>query len=327
MFNGAALLGTATVNNTAKTWSYTPTLPVSAGTAYSITARVADAAGNVGVASAARTFVLDTTVPTVASFLPLDGAIGVDPAANILVNFSEAIQRGTGTIQLRVGSAAGAISESFDAATSTRLGISGGRLTINPTSNLLPNTQYVLTFPSGSLRDQVGNPFGGTSSYDFRTTNVVSGGPANDILAFTSTVDRLTGLAGGDTFRLTSLSHSLLPAAASTPIDRITDLVTGIDTIDAPVARSLAQALNPVPLGMVSELSASAITALLTPVSFPSLTTTSTGGVASFTYSDPVTGTRTFLAINNDTAGFSAASDSILEVTGYSGNLNSLQVY
>ncbi|MEY3462543.1 MAG: hypothetical protein RLZZ468_321, partial [Cyanobacteriota bacterium] len=121
--------------------------------------------------------------------------------------------------------------------------------------------------------------------------------------------------------------HSLLPAVASTSIDRITDLVTGIDTIDAPVARSLAQALNPVTLGMVAELSASAITALLTPASFPALTTTSTGGVASFTFSDPVAGTRTFLAINNDTAGFSAATDSILEITGYNGSLSSLQVY
>ena len=149
------------------------------------------------MASAARTFVLDTTAPSVASFSPLDGAIAVDLAANILINFSEAIQRGTGTIQLRVGSAAGAITESFDAPTSPRLSISGGRLTINPTSDLAPNTQYVLTLPAGSLTDQAGNPFAGTTTYDFRSVNAVSGSPANDILSFTSTVDRLTGLGGG----------------------------------------------------------------------------------------------------------------------------------
>jgi hypothetical protein len=217
IFNSAALLGTATVNNTTKTWSYTPTLPATAGTTYTLTARVADAAGNLGVASAARTFTLDTTAPTVASFSPLDGAIGVDPAANILLTFSESIQRGTGTIVLRSGSAAGPIVESFNAATSTRLGISGGSLSINPTSNLVPNTRYFLTVPAGSLTDRAGNPFAGSSTYDFRSINAVSGGPANDILPFSATVDRLTGLAGGDTFRLTSLSHSLLPAAASTP--------------------------------------------------------------------------------------------------------------
>lgn len=124
IFNGATLLGTAAVNNLAKTWSFTPTLPATAGTTYSITARVADATGNLGPASVARSFVPDTTAPSVASFSPLDGAIGVDPAANILLTFSETIQRGTGTIQLRVGLAAGPITESFDAATSTRLSAS-----------------------------------------------------------------------------------------------------------------------------------------------------------------------------------------------------------
>ncbi|MCP9848706.1 CHAP domain-containing protein [Cyanobium sp. Morenito 9A2] len=63
IFNGAVLLGNATVNNSAKTWSYTPTLPATTGTSYSITARVADAAGNLGVASTARRFTLDTTAP------------------------------------------------------------------------------------------------------------------------------------------------------------------------------------------------------------------------------------------------------------------------
>ena len=327
IFNGATLLGTATVNNTARTWSYTPTLPTTAGTTYSITARVADAAGNLGVTSPARTFVLDTTTPTVASFSPLDGAIGVDPAANILLTFSESIQRGNGTIVLRSSSAAGPIVESFNAASSTRLGISGGRFSINPTSNLAPNTRYFLTIPAGSLTDRAGNPFAGSSTYDFRTTNVVSGGTANDILSFSATVDRLSGLAGGDTFRLTSLSHSLLPASPTTPIDRITDLVTGLDAIDAPLVRNLAQAVNPVALGLVAELSASAITALLTPANFSALTTTSTGGVASFSFNDPASGVRTFLAINDGVAGFSATTDAIVEITGVSGNLSQLQVF
>jgi hypothetical protein len=64
IFNGSTLLGSASVNNTAKTWSYTPTLPATAGTTYRITARVADAAGNLGTASTARSFVLDTVAPS-----------------------------------------------------------------------------------------------------------------------------------------------------------------------------------------------------------------------------------------------------------------------
>ena len=64
IYNGATLLGSATVNNTNRTWSYTPTLPASAGTTYNITARIADAAGNLGSASAVSSFTLDTSVPT-----------------------------------------------------------------------------------------------------------------------------------------------------------------------------------------------------------------------------------------------------------------------
>jgi len=59
IFNGSTLLGIASVNNTAKTWSFTPTALVNNGS-YSISARVADAAGNLGSPSASFAFSLDT---------------------------------------------------------------------------------------------------------------------------------------------------------------------------------------------------------------------------------------------------------------------------
>ncbi|MCX5958754.1 MAG: hypothetical protein NT053_02550, partial [Cyanobacteria bacterium] len=67
IFNGTTLLGSATVDNTARTWFFTPTLPATAGASYSITARVADESGNLGTASAARMFSLDTPPPTTAA--------------------------------------------------------------------------------------------------------------------------------------------------------------------------------------------------------------------------------------------------------------------
>jgi len=63
IFNGTTLLGSATVNNLARIWTFTPTLPATAGNSYSITARVADEAGIMGTASAVRTFTLNTTAP------------------------------------------------------------------------------------------------------------------------------------------------------------------------------------------------------------------------------------------------------------------------
>jgi Ca2+-binding RTX toxin-like protein len=327
IYNGDTLLGSAAVNNKRRTWSYTPTLPPTGGTTYSITARVADAAGNLGPASPPRVFTLDTASPTITAFSPLDGAAGVAQTANITLTFSESMRRGTGAIELRLGSADGALVESFDAITSSKISISGNQITLDPTADLAPNTQYFLTLPAGSFTDLAGNAAAAISTYDFRTINAVSGTSANNTLSFTDTVDQLTGLESVDRFRLSSLQRSLLPADSTTPIDRITDLVTGEDRIDAPVARPLAQAVAPLLLGSVSALNATAISALLTPAAFPAFTTTSTGGVAAFSFNDPTAGSRTFLAINNDVAGFQSASDAILEITGYSGNLSSLQVY
>jgi serralysin len=36
---------------------------------------------------------------------------------------------------------------------------------------------------------------------------------------------------------------------------------------------------------------------------------------------------RTFLAINDALAGFKASSDSVIEITGYSGNLDTLAIF
>jgi hypothetical protein len=62
IFNGSTLLGDASVNNTTKTWSFTPTALANNGS-YTISARVADAAGNLGNPSASFSFSLDTSPP------------------------------------------------------------------------------------------------------------------------------------------------------------------------------------------------------------------------------------------------------------------------
>lgn len=68
VYNGSTELGQANIiDSIARTWSFTPSqaLPSSTGTTYTITARVSDSNGNLGAASAARTFVLDTLSPSV----------------------------------------------------------------------------------------------------------------------------------------------------------------------------------------------------------------------------------------------------------------------
>jgi len=111
----------------------------------------------------------DTTSPTVTTFSPADGATGVSVGSDIVLTFSEAIQKGSGTIAIHSGSDTGAVVESFDAATSNRLSFTGSTVTINPTLNLSNNTQYFVTVMSGAVKDLAGNSFAVTSSYDFKT--------------------------------------------------------------------------------------------------------------------------------------------------------------
>jgi GH18 family chitinase len=72
IFNGSTLLGDASVNNTTKTWSFTPTDLANNGS-YTISASVADAAGNLGNPSASFSFSIDTN-PTPSN--PVSGGSG-----------------------------------------------------------------------------------------------------------------------------------------------------------------------------------------------------------------------------------------------------------
>jgi Ca2+-binding RTX toxin-like protein len=144
------------------------------------------------------------------------------------------------------------------------------------------------------------------------------GGAGMDTLIGGAGADLLTGGSGtgvdatADTFKLTSLSESLLAS-----FDRLTDLVIGTDSIDGPSAVSATNLKDG--LGTVTALTEGAIQAVLTATAFAK------AGAATFTYGSG-TSTRTFLALNDSTAGFLAANDAVVEITGYSGSLATLAV-
>ena len=122
----------------------------------------------------------DTTAPTVSTFSPADGASSVSVGSNIVLTFNESVAKGTGSIQLRAGSATGTVFETFDAATSSRLTFSGSTLTIDPTNSLAGGTNYYVTLANGSVKDTAGNSFTGTSTYDFNTLLIFSSSAANE---------------------------------------------------------------------------------------------------------------------------------------------------
>jgi len=146
---------------------------------------------------------------------------------------------------------------------------------------------------------------------DNEVANLVTGDANNNTLSATNAKDILTGGGGADTFVFASLSRSTLAN-----FDRITDFAIGTDRLDGP-SSVLASRINR--LGAVSTFDAQGIGTLLTTSTF------SASRAATFTFADPA-GMRTFLALNDGKAGFSASNDAIVEITGYTGSLSNLAV-
>jgi hypothetical protein len=138
-----------------------------------------------------------------------------------------------------------------------------------------------------------------------------SGDAAANLLRAGSGADQLTGLAGNDVFQVSSLGQSSLAV-----LDRITDFSVGADNLDGPTAVAASQVAK---LGAVAVLSEAGVATVLKPTSFLA------SKAATFTLGSGPT-TRTFVALNDGVAGFQAASDGVLEITGYGGDLRGLAV-
>ena len=134
----------------------------------------------------------DTTAPVVTFYNPADDAIDVDPKSDIVLVFSEEIQRGTGNIVLK--DATGIIVETFNIATSSNVSVSGDTLTINPIADLEYNTNYQVVVAYGNIKDLAGNSFVGTRRYDFTTEVQPVFGVGTDF------DDVIIGTEGDDTF-------------------------------------------------------------------------------------------------------------------------------
>jgi len=113
----------------------------------------------------------DTTPPTASSFSPADNATGVAISANLVVNFNEVIQKGTGPIVIKKVSD-NSVVETI-AVTALNVTVSGSQLTIDPTANLGQGTDYYVEIANGAIKDTAGNNYAGitgNSTWNFTTT-------------------------------------------------------------------------------------------------------------------------------------------------------------
>ena len=315
LFNGDTRLGQAVVNNTARTWScnLTTPLPNTEGTNYTITARVGDLAGNLGTASPSLSLYLDTSAPAITAsitavednfgsltgFLP-QASFTDDKSPTFFGTLSSPLSPGD---TLRIYSGTTWIGNAS---------MANDQQTWSFTSQPLANGFYAIT---AKVADAAGNLAPASEvqriSIDATSNQIIGDANANTLTA-TSAKDVLTGLDNSDTFRFATLGSSILAG-----FDRITDFAIGTDILDGPTSVSAA---NINKLGNVSALSSTSIASVLTASAFVA------NRAATFTFNDPSGLSRSFIALNNATAGYQSGTDAIIEITGYTGSLNNLQI-
>ena len=108
-------------------------------------------------------FTTDGTPPALASTTPADNATNVLTSANLVATFNEPIQAGTGNLTL-MKTIGDVVVESFDVTSSPQLSFSGATVTINPTSDLEPGTEYYVLVGATAIKDSSLNSFAGISS-------------------------------------------------------------------------------------------------------------------------------------------------------------------
>ena len=107
----------------------------------------------------------------VSSFSPTDGSTDVGIGTTVVLTFNIPPTRGTGTIELKSGDPlTGTLIESFDAAASGRISVSGNEWRLDPTSDLNYSTTVYPIIPNGAIANYSGiNTVGAAVTYSFTT--------------------------------------------------------------------------------------------------------------------------------------------------------------
>jgi hypothetical protein len=101
-------------------------------------------------------FTIDTTGPTITSLSPADGATGVAVDSNLVIEFNEPVQKGSGNIIIsEVGS--GGTFESIPVGSSAVTGEGTNTITINPSADFEPGIDYFVNNLNGLFTDELGN--------------------------------------------------------------------------------------------------------------------------------------------------------------------------
>ncbi|MDG1072263.1 MAG: Ig-like domain-containing protein [Akkermansiaceae bacterium] len=160
-------VGDAQVSISGAVLTINPTSDLDPSTSYAIqidATAIDDAAGN-SFAEITNdtswnftTAAVDLTNPTVSTLSPTDGSNNVSLGADLVVTFEEDIAIGTGDITIKDLDTPG---QTVIPVGDAQVSVSGAVLTINPSSNFSPGTNYAIQIATTAITDLSGNPFAG----------------------------------------------------------------------------------------------------------------------------------------------------------------------
>lgn len=108
----------------------------------------------------------DSGAPTLLNLSPADNGTQVNAAADLVMTFSEAVQRGSGSVRIYTGS--GNLVREISVGDTSAVTINGSTVTVNPGANLPNGTAFYVNIDAGAFTDTAGNAYGGlTGSTDW----------------------------------------------------------------------------------------------------------------------------------------------------------------
>ena len=185
----------------------------------------------------------DVTLPTVSTFSPADNATNVGIGSNLVLTFSEPIQKGTGSITIKRSSDNGTI-QTIDV-TSGAVTLSGSTVTINPATDLPAGTGLYINVANTAIKDLANNNFAGisnNSTWNF-TTAAAADVTAPMLNSFTP-ANNATNIYANTNFYLYFNEPVQIGSGKNIYIKRSTDNVT-VKTITTASSNIWVTAANP----------------------------------------------------------------------------------
>ncbi|MCF6212989.1 MAG: SMP-30/gluconolactonase/LRE family protein, partial [Flavobacteriaceae bacterium] len=156
--------------------------------------------GNGGTVDQNFTITINDIPPTVTTLVPADNATGVLIASDLVLTFSENVQKGTGNILIK-DAADNSTVQTIDVTTSA-VSISSAVVTINPPVDLSSNKNYYIQIPNTAFTDISSNAYAGIA--DMTTWNFATAG-VNTPPSFTSTP--ITSIDENQTYTYNITTH------------------------------------------------------------------------------------------------------------------------